>query len=157
MDHPVVQEICNLLDVAGVPYTLLEHKEAISSKDAAEVREGFSLAEGGKALLVQADDTFVQIVVPGDKKFSNKKVRKLLQSENVRLASLDAVERITKGILPGAIPPFGNLFNIPVYADVHIADNERLVFNCGMRTKSIAMKVKDYLAVVQPTVADIAE
>ena len=52
------------------------------------------------------------------------------------------------------MPPFGNLFNIAVYADNGIFSNERIIFNAG-RDASIAMLSKDYEQLVKPIIASI--
>lgn len=156
--HPIVSSIRSLLDAHSVPYEYMEHDAGITSKDMARIRGRFSLSEGAKALILAVDDDrFIQVVVPGDKKFENSKLRKVVRSKHIRFASSDDLSRITNGILPGAIPPFGVLFNLSVYADKGLFANEYIVFNCGERTASIAMRSDDYRCVVQPTVVDIAE
>jgi prolyl-tRNA editing enzyme YbaK/EbsC (Cys-tRNA(Pro) deacylase) len=62
---------------------------------------------------------------------------------------------LTAGIEPGGVPPWGGLFALPVYADQHVLDNERIIFNAGDRRVSIAMKSSDFLKITSPHVADI--
>ena len=155
MMHPVVATIRTLLDGHAVPYTYFEHAPGVTSEDMAAIRKDFSLSEGSKALILVADDRFVQIVVPGDRKFSNRKVRAATGARDIRFVTGEELENITDGVLPGAVPPFGNLFGLPVYADTGIFEKERMVFNCGERTASIALSPRDYRTVVQPTVCDI--
>ncbi len=154
--HPIVAAIRSLLDEHGITYTFLEHASGKTSEEMCAIRGDFSLSEGAKALIVALDNGFAQIVVPGDKKFSSSKLRKIAETKEVRFATEEELAEITDGVLPGAVPPFGNLFNIPVYADTRIFDNKRIVFNCGERTASIAMNPEDYRTVVRPIVADIA-
>ena len=153
--HPIVQRIRSLLNGHSIPYQYMEHEAGTSSEEMAEIRKDFSLAEGAKALIIMTDNGFAQVVVPGDKKFSNSKVRKLLNTSRIRFVTEEELTKITDGILPGAVPPFGNLFNLPVYADESIFKNRRIVFNCGERTASIAMAPEDYRSVVKPIVSDL--
>ncbi|MCY4576865.1 MAG: hypothetical protein OXB96_00315 [Candidatus Kaiserbacteria bacterium] len=154
--HPIVSSIRSLLDEQGVPYSFMEHAAGTTSEEMAVIRKDYSLSEGAKALILSTDVGFVQVVVPGDTKFKNSKLRAVLQTKNIRFATREELADITDGILPGAVPPFGTLFNLTVYADQKLFANERIVFNCGERTASIAMQSDDYRSVIRPTVVDIS-
>ena len=154
--HPIVSSIRSLLDEHQAPYSFMEHKAGTTSEEMAAIRKDYSLSEGAKALILATDIGFVQVVVPGDKKFKNSKLRKVIQTRDIRFAAPEELADITNGILPGAVPPFGILFNLPVYADIQLFANKRIVFNCGERTASIAMQSEDYRDIVCPIVADIA-
>lgn len=155
--HPIVSSIRSLLDEHFVPYTFMEHEAGSTSEEMVRIRKGYSLSEGAKALILLTDIGFVQVVVPGDRKFKNSKLRKVIRTKDIRFATLEELATITDGILPGAIPPFGTLFNLAVYADQKLFANERIVFNCGERTASISMQSDDYRAIIRPTVADVTE
>ena len=155
--HPVVSSIRSLLDEHAVPYTFIEHEAGITSEEMMLIRKDYSLSEGAKALILLTDIGFVQVVVPGDKKFKNSKLRKVIRTKNIRFATLEELATITNGILPGAIPPFGTLFNLTVYADKKLFVNDHIVFNCGERTASISMQSDDYKNVIRPVIVDITE
>ena len=155
--HPIVSSIRSLLDECSVSYTYMEHEPGVTSEEMVVIRKDFSLSEGAKALILMTDTDCIQVVIPGNMKFKNSKLRKLIHTKNIRFATAEELTAITNGILPGAVPPFGILFNIPVYADKKLFENNRIVFNCGERTASIAMKTEDYKTVVQPIIADISE
>ena len=155
--HKVVGQIKDLLTEKDIPFTYMEHKEAITAEEMAEIREDYTLEEGGKALIVKAGDEFVQLVLTGESTFSNSKVRKLLNCKDVRFATEEELDKITDGVVRGAVPPFGNLFSLKVFVDEKVNNNKRIVFNCGSRGASIAMDIKDYISVVQPEVVDISK
>ncbi|MDE0243378.1 MAG: hypothetical protein OYG31_01550 [Candidatus Kaiserbacteria bacterium] len=154
--HQTVDRIRALLDDRGISYKYMEHDSGVTSEDMVRIRKDYSLSEGAKALILKTDGGFVQVVVPGDKKFQNKKLRSAAGVRQVRFATPDELATITDGILPGAVPPFGNLFDLPVYADTTLFTNNRIVFNCGDRCASIAMSPEDYRSVVRPTVVDLS-
>ena len=155
--HPIVNTIRSLLDKYAVPYQYMEHEAGKTSEEMAVIRKDFSLSEGAKALVLMTDNRFIQVVVPGDKKFNNGKLKKITNAKNIRFANPEELNTLTKGILPGAVPPFGNLFGIPVYADKKLFLNEQIVFNCGERTASISMQSDDYKKIVEPTIDDITK
>jgi len=117
------------------------------------------LQQGAKAIIIRAKvpnagKKFVMLVMPGNQKFDNAKVKQVLQAKDMRFATEDEVEEITKGVKPGGVPPFGNLFGLEVVSDAALYNNERIIFNAG-RTSSIGMKSADYKQLVQPKIAEI--
>lgn len=90
--------------------------------------------------------------MPGDQKFDSSKVKMLLGSKDIRFATEHEVAEVTKGIKPGGVPPFGNLFNLEVISDPSLYHSEKIVFNAG-RTTSIGMKSTDYKQLVKPRVS----
>ena len=54
------------------------------------------------------------------------------------------------GVDKGAVPPFGNLFDLKTFADYSLKRNKKIAFNAGMHTRSIKMTYRDYCLVVKP-------
>jgi Ala-tRNA(Pro) deacylase len=55
----------------------------------------------------------------------------------------------------GAMPPFGNLYGIPVYVDRALADEETIVFNAGTHTDTISCAYADFERLVKPVVGEL--
>lgn len=161
MTHKVVTKILDILKEHKYWFEYLEHKPVIISRDAALVRPNYSLQQGAKALIVRItkrsnEKCFVMLVVAGDTKFNSRKIRTELSIKDIRFARENEVSEITQGIQIGGIPPFGNLFDLPVYVDTGVLENEKIIFSAGDRRVSIAMYFKDYQALVKPIVVDMA-
>ena len=60
------------------------------------------------------------------------------------------------GLEIGAIPPFGNVMNLPTYLDEQITRNEMMAFNVGSHTKSIQMKPKDFTVLEKPIIGNFS-
>ena len=56
----------------------------------------------------------------------------------------------------GALPPFGNLYDVAVYVDRALGRNERIVFQAGTHTVTMSVAYQDFERLARPTVADIA-
>ena len=57
----------------------------------------------------------------------------------------------------GALPPFGNLYDVAVYVDrAALGRNERIVFQAGAHNLTMSIAYADFQRLVRPTVADIA-
>jgi len=152
--HPVVKRIADLLTEHGYWYETFEHAPVRTSQEAAALRPNYTLAQGSKALIVRVkkdgEKSFAMVVVAGNKKFDTKKLKEAFHLSDLRFATEAEVCEITGGVLPGGVPPFGNLFTIPVYADEGIFENEKIIFNAGDRSFSIGMFSKDYNELVKP-------
>ncbi len=157
--HPVVKKIEDILNERGVWFERFEHEAVRTSEEAAAVRKGYTLAQGAKALVVRVKNEkgkqFVMIVVPGNRRFDTKKAKTVLGAKDVRFASPQEVAELTSGVVPGGVPPFGNLFGLDVYADESVVRNEKIIFNAGDKRVSIGMYATDYKEIVAPHVADI--
>lgn len=155
--HRTVTDILNLLKETGCWFETFEHEPVVTSQEAAKIRHGYSISQGAKAIIVKMTPKpeFVMLVLPGDKKFKGSKVKKLLGVRELRFATPIEISELTGGIQIGGIPPFGNLFGIRVFAEKTLLQNEKIIFNAGDRSFSIAMKAEDYLKVVKPVIEDI--
>jgi Ala-tRNA(Pro) deacylase len=155
----VTERIRALLIESGVWFEEFSHAPARTSEEAAHARPGYTLAQGTKALVVRVTQqgavSYVMLVVPGNCRFSSKKARQALKVWDIRFASEADVVRITGGVKPGGVPPWGSLFGIPVYVDTHVFDNEIIIFSAGNQTISIAMRAEDYRNFVNPIVCDL--
>jgi prolyl-tRNA editing enzyme YbaK/EbsC (Cys-tRNA(Pro) deacylase) len=157
--HEVVGKIRDLLSENGVWFETFKHKPVRTSKEAAEVRTGYSLKQGAKAIVLRVKNEgkkfFVMLVFPGDDRFDENKVKEFFNSRDVRFATEEEVRTITGGVEPGGIPPFGNLFGLRVVVDPGLFENEKIVFNAGDRAFSIAMFSADYEKLVNPEIVPI--
>jgi len=122
----------------------------LTSEEAALVR-GVSLDSGSKAILLKDSGkklalegvAFYLAILSASKKFSSKQFKKIINCKNIRFATPEEVYTTT-GCLPGAVPPFGRVFGIPVWVDRSIKRQEFINFNFGLRTHSVSMKMEDW-------------
>ena len=140
-------KLIELLKGNNIEYLEYRHEPVRTSEEAVKTRPGISLSQGAKALIVKIypSKEFIMLVVPGDKRFDTSLVKKVLNITELRFATEEEVVKITDGVLPGGVPPFGNLFNIPVFVDPKLLENEKIAFNAGDKGISIIMNPKDYV------------
>ena len=159
MGHPIHLQITDLLRQHNCWFEEFTHAPVRTSEEAAALRDGYTLQQGAKAIIIRAKipnegKKFVMLIMPADQKFDSAKIKQVLGCKDVRFATEEEVEEITKGVKPGGVPPFGNLFGLEVISDTSLYDNEKIIFNAG-RTISIGMKSADYRKLVQPKVEEI--
>lgn len=160
--HPVVKKITDLLAAHSLWYETFIHAPVTTSEDAALTRPGYTLNQGAKALIVKVEkndkrEEYYMFVLPANLRLDSKKVRWALGLRSFRFASEEEIDSVTKGVKRGAIPPFGNIFNLPTYVDPLLFVNEKIVFNAGDRRFSVAMRAKDFQKLTEPTLLDIKE
>jgi nondiscriminating aspartyl-tRNA synthetase len=149
------QKLISYLDEHQVSYRQLEHPQTKTSAESAQLR-GTKLEQGAKALVMKADDKPVLVVLSAATKLDNSLFKKQYKVKDLQLASPGQVEEIS-GVGVGAVPPFGNLFNLPVYIDKQLTEEVEIAFNAGSLTNSIIMKTSDFLKLVNPIVGEYAK
>jgi Ala-tRNA(Pro) deacylase len=156
-------QIKKILDDSGVEYTHLTHDYVKTSDDAAKIRET-NIEDAAKAIILKVQNKdedndrtfrFIQVVVPANNRIDLKKLKMILSSGNVALASPDEVLTHT-GCTVGSVPPLAKtLFNMETYMDKSILDKGLIIFSAGTHHDSIQMKAKDYYAIVEPILVEI--
>ena len=137
------------LDTERVAYTIDEHPLRYTAQELAQVEHipGRLIA---KTVMTLADGKPVMVVVPGVSKVDLGVVRKALGAEEVRLAVEEEFGHLFPGCEIGAMPPFGNLYGVPVLVDAALARDLVILFNAGSHRRAVTMTYADYARLVRP-------
>ena len=155
MGKGVYERIRALLSENNVSFRELHHGPTRTSEESARVR-GEELRNGGKAMLLKVDQTFRLFVLSAARKLDSSRVKDHFSVKRLRFATEDELLDLT-GLEPGSIPPFGPpLFDIELFVDKSIMENERIAFNAGSLTDSIIMNVEDYVRLARPVIFDFS-
>lgn len=147
-------KVKNYLDQHKADYEELAHKTVYTAYDAAQTLKK-ELKAIAKNLLVQADKTFVLVIVPADRKLDFAKIKKALKAKNISLPKEKIMIKVLK-IKPGAISSFGKLHKLETLVDKAMLGVKSAVFSTGSFTDSVLMKVKDFVQIEEAKLADIA-
>jgi Ala-tRNA(Pro) deacylase len=109
-----------------------------------------------KVVMVVADGELVMLVLPADLRADLSKVRTVLNARELWLADEPVFAPRFPDCDVGAMPPFGNLYDLPVYVDQTLAHNRTIVFQAGTHTDTIRIRYVDFAQLVKPIVVDIA-
>ena len=151
----VTSRIESWLREAGVPFRIFAHAPVRTSEQSAHIR-GTPLEAGAKALVVVADDRPVQVVLPANLRLDNGRLRAVLGVRRVRFATPEELLALT-GCAPGAVPPFGNLFGLPVLVDAALCERNEVAFNAGSNAVSITMRADDLVRLSGARVCQVAQ
>lgn len=143
-------EIIRLLNQNDAEFELKEHGETPVSAEETAAMRGIALEDGVKAIILRGKKTKknYQVNIPGHLKVDMKAVAQAV-GEKCEFEDPAVIEE-RFGLLLGAVPPFGHLFNLETFFDEGILDRPNSAFNCGLRTESIIMKPKDLVKIVDP-------
>jgi Ala-tRNA(Pro) deacylase len=109
-----------------------------------------------KVVMVVADGHLAMLVLPASRRADEERAAIALNAKEVRLAGEEEFSSTFPDCEVGAMPPFGNLYGVPVYVDSELAEEETITFQAGTHTWTISLKYADFERLVGPTVADLA-
>src|SRR5262245_27657322 len=144
-----------LLDQQHVRYELIPHSYAVTAQQAAQI-EHIPGDKHAKVVMMQADDQMVMAVCPACHRVDLEKFQSLF-GKPVRLAKEWEFRAMFPDCEPGAMPPFGELYDVPVYVDKSLKEANDFVFEAGTHTDAVRMNYADYEKIVQPKVAEFAQ
>jgi Ala-tRNA(Pro) deacylase len=138
-----------------VPFQVQHHPRVYTSQEvaASEHIPGKMLA---KVVMVLADGASVMLALPAPYRVDLGKAGAVLGAKDVRLAREEEFAAAFPDCEVGAMPPFGNLYAVPVYVDKSLAEDESIVFQAGTHTDTMSLKYADFERLVRPIVADFA-
>ena len=150
-----VKKLRDFLDSQQVRYVVLSHSPAYTAQEIAATAHvrGKDMA---KTVIVTLDGRMAMVVLPASRKVGFDQLRAATGAENVQLASEQAFCDMFPNCEVGAMPPFGNLYNMNVYVSNLLAQDEEIVFNAGSHTELIRMAFKDFERLVQPKFIHVA-
>lgn len=145
----------DLLDERGVSYAVHDHPRAVDANRLAQSEDvtGWDVA---KPVLLAIGDELAMAVVPAPVHVDLDKASDVLGHSEVRLATEDEFVSRFPDCEPGAEPPFGNLYGVPVFLDETLRARDRMVCRDGSHTSTISLAVNDYVTVVSPEIVDLA-
>jgi len=146
-----VKKLRDYLNKYEIKYVSVAHSPAYTAQEiAARVHiKGKKLA---KTVMVVVDGKMAMAVLPASHKVDFDYFRKEIGADNIALAA----EEEFKGIFPdcevGAMPPFGNLYGMDVFADESLAEDDEIAFNAGTHTELIKLPFIDFKRLVKPRI-----
>lgn len=138
-----------------VRFETMTHPVAYTAQEAAAAQHvsGRRLA---KVVMVNADGQLVMLVLPASFRVVFSKLRSVLKAKKVHLAREEEFDATFTDCEVGAMPPFGNLYDLPVYVDQSLAGVREMVFKVGSHATSMKVRFTDYKQLVKPQIADFA-
>ena len=149
------RKLREFLDDRGVKYVTVGHSPAFTAQEVAASAHvpGRELA---KTVVVKLDGAMALAVLPASAAVDFEKLAAAAGAARAELASEEEFADLFPGCEVGAMPPFGNLYGLAVYAEEALAEDEAIAFNAGSHKELVRMAYADFARLVQPTVAAFA-
>ena len=142
------------LQAHHVQYELFTHPMSFTAQHTAEV-EHVSGRRVMKVVVVEAAGKPIMVVVPATHHVDPDKVAAVIGVKHARVADEGEFARLFPDCEIGAMPPFGNLYGLPVYIDASFVEVDKVVFPAASHAESIALAYRDYARLARPVVADL--
>lgn len=148
---PILRKLQEFLEQNQVPYTHTVHPLAYTAREVAAA-EHVPAREVAKTVIFLSEHGYGMAVLPGDSVVDLEQLRLDLALSRLRLATEAELADLFPPCELGAMPPFGNLFGLPVYVDSRLAGEDMITFNAGTHRDVIHMHFGDFERMVQPSV-----
>lgn len=150
------QSLVHVLEEASIAYQLIDHARTTTA--AAEARVlGVSPHEVAKTVVLATPDGFVRAVLPASSRLDFGKVREILGTKHVELAT----EAVLAGAYPefelGAVPPLTSGDGDRVLVDRRLCENEWVVLEAGTHEQSLRLRTSDLLELTDARLVDLAQ
>lgn len=143
------------LDRNGVKYEAISHSVAYTAQGIAALMHipGKELA---KTVIVKIGGVFAMAVIPASRQLDLAQLRKAAHTIDVELASEMEFKSKFPDCETGAMPPFGNLYEMTVFADEGLSHDQEIAFNAGSHRELIRLSWGDFQRLVNPVMAKLA-
>ena len=145
----------NFLDENQIPYSVLAHTTAYTAQGAAATMQ-ISGKELAKTVVLWTGEEMILAILPAPDHVRLDKLAAEL-GRSVRLATEQEFSSLFPDCELGAMPPFGSLYNLPVYVDESLAADGTIVFNAGTHHDAIRIRYDDFVRLAKPKVCSFAQ
>lgn len=145
-----VKALKEFLDNHKVKYVSMTHSPAFTSQEIAAAAH-VSGKELAKTVIFKMDEGLGMVVVPANDQVNFAKLKEVI-GKNVDLASESEFKHQFAGCEVGAMPPFGNLYNLPVYIASELTKQDHIIFNAGSHSELMQLAYHDFERLVKPKV-----
>jgi Ala-tRNA(Pro) deacylase len=152
---PILTKLREFLDQNQVEYTHTSHPLAYTAREVASA-EHVPAKEMAKTVIFLGEQGYGMAVLPADSVVDLEQLRLDLGLARLRLATEAELSELFPACELGAMPPFGNLFDLPVYVDSRMAGEDTITFNAGTHRDVIHMHFRDFERLVHPAIVPFA-
>lgn len=148
MPVPILKDY---LDQQHVKYECIGHSRAYTAQEVAASAHvsGKSLA---KIVIVKAGNQLAMVVLPAHGHINFSALKAATGLPEINLASESEFKARFPDCEVGAMPPFGNLFGVPVYSSSQLSQYPQMTFNAGTHIELMRLAYADFERLVKPKV-----
>ena len=151
-----VKKLKEHLDSHKIKYVIISHSPAYTAMEVAESAHvpGRALA---KTVMVKLDGQMAMAVLPSTRMVDLNLLRESVGAAEAMLATETEFKSLFPDCETGAMPPFGNLYGMEVYASPALAEDDEIAFNAGSHTEVMKLAYQDFERLVKPRVVRMTD
>jgi len=150
-----IKQLAEFLDSHHIKYTTISHSLAYTAQGVAALTHTPG-EEMAKTVIVRIDEGLVMAVLPASCHVDLAMLRVETGAKAISLANETKFMDRFPGCESGAMPPFGNLYGMPVFVDESLTKAKEIAFNAGSHRELMRLAYADFTRLVQPTVLRFA-
>jgi len=150
-----IARLTEFLDGHNAAYTVIYHSPTYTAQGVAALAH-ISGKELAKTVIVKLDGKLTMAVLPAKFYVNLVSLKRAAQAHTASLASEDEFKDRFAECEPGAMPPFGNLYGLPVFADDSLEQDTAIAFNAGTHRELIRMYWADFKKLAEPIMVRFA-
>ncbi|WP_421919212.1 aminoacyl-tRNA deacylase [Marinifilum sp.] len=146
-----IRKLKQYLDERQIKYVTIRHSSAYTAQQIAASAHvpGKMLA---KTVMIKVDGRMAMAVLPASYLIDFDLLKQMLACKKVELAHEQEFKDIFPQCEVGAMPPFGNIYNLEVYVSESLVEDDDIVFSAGTHTELIMLSYEDFHNCVEPVV-----
>lgn len=151
----LLPKLKEFLDSHNLRYVVIVHSLAYTAPEVAALTHipGRELA---KTVIVKVDGALAMAVVSASQHVDLDRLQAATGARTVDLATEDEFKKSFPDCEVGAMPPFGNLFGMAVFADESLSRDKEIAFNAGSHLELVRIAWADFEKLVQPRLISMA-
>lgn len=150
-----VKKLKEFLDKNDIAYQVITHSRAFTAQQTAASAH-IPGKEIAKTVILKVHGEFAMAVLPASYRVDFNMLRENLGTDQIELAQEYEFKNLFPNCETGAMPPFGNLWNMKVYVAESLSDDEEIAFNAGNHTELFKMQYEDFERLVKPIILRIS-
>jgi Ala-tRNA(Pro) deacylase len=143
------------LDSYNIKYVVISHSVAYTA-GAVAVLTHIPGKELAKTVIVKIDDALVMAVVRASQHVDLERLKAATNAMVVQLAAEHEFRKRFPDCETGAMPPFGNLYGMKVFADEGLSEDQEIAFNAGSHRELVRLAWEDFERMVEPKLLKLA-
>jgi len=154
--HAAPRVLLDELDAASIPYEVMPHRHVDTALEEAEVL-GVDAFRVAKTIVLTTPEGFVRAVVPACERLCLDKVRDILGTSQVEVASEDVLAGLYPEYEPGAVPPFPGTSGDSVIVDGRLDKTALVVIAAGTHEESVRLRTGDLVSLTHALLCDLCK
>ncbi len=149
------RKLKEFLDSQNIRYVSIIHSPAYTAQELAAIAH-IPGREMAKTVIIKLDGKMAMVVLPASYHVDFTRLKQATGAREIELASEEEFQKLFPDCEVGAMPPFGNLYDMPVFVAAKLREDEEIVFNAGSHSELMRLSYNDFERLVQPTVMEFA-